>query len=224
MLNMHRARWRFKSVLYFLLVVALIATSIFFFMKYNNKKENTADPNAERKALIAAVSDVATLPSGTPAIETVTDATLLKAQPFFEDVKNGDKILIFTTAQQVIIYRPSTEKVINSGPLVVGTTTTTTTAAPTTTAPSSNVANIDVIARNNDSNQTTSRINTSFEGKVKVTQVSTTATIASTVVVVNADKFATLAKQIADALGGTVGTTPSGAPTSDADIVVYVRT
>ncbi len=224
MLNMHRRRWQAKSILYFLLVLVLVATSVYFFLQANDKKEKQSDPNAERKALIAAVSDIATLPSETPVIETVSNASVLKAQSFYEDVKNGDKILIFTTEQQVIIYRPSTNKIINTGPLVVGITTTTTTTVPTTTAVDSNVATVDVIARDNDSNQTTTRINTSYDGKVKVTQVPTTATIGATVVVVNNEKFASLAEQISGSLGGTVGTTPAGAPTSTADIVVYVRT
>jgi len=57
------------------------------------------------------------LPHETPTIATVTDVNKLEDQPFFAKAQNGDKVLIFSAAQRAIIYRPSTNKVIDITPI-----------------------------------------------------------------------------------------------------------
>lgn len=54
------------------------------------------------------------LPQGeTPTIATVTNKNKLDDQPFFKQVENGDKILIYPRARQAILYRPSIGKVLD---------------------------------------------------------------------------------------------------------------
>lgn len=64
----------------------------------------------------------------TPTIATVEDKTKLADQAFFSAAENGDKLLIYTKAQKAIVYRPSTNQIINVGPISIdpqasGTTT-----------------------------------------------------------------------------------------------------
>jgi hypothetical protein len=99
-------------------------------------------------------------------------------------------------------------------------TTTSTSSTTTTTIPVA--ATVDIVAKNNDSSRTTSRINTDYAGKVTTTQVPSTTSIKDTVIVVNNEQFADLANQIATTLKGTVGPVPADVPLSTADIVVYV--
>ncbi|MDR1355492.1 MAG: hypothetical protein LBJ43_04470 [Propionibacteriaceae bacterium] len=77
--------------------------------------------NAEAIRLKEEVSKLMQLPDEEAVIATVQDADKLKEQEFFKDAKNGDKVLIFTTAQKAVIYRESENKIINSGPITLTT-------------------------------------------------------------------------------------------------------
>jgi len=112
------------------LALVLIAAGVaaFYYKKYNdNKKEvarlsnPTVAAQQEANQLIAKVGNLIQLPAGqTPTIATVTDITKLKAQVFFASSQNGDKLLIYTQAKKAILYRPTTNKIINVAPLNIG--------------------------------------------------------------------------------------------------------
>lgn len=75
----------------------------------------------ETDNLIAAVGKLIALPEGEqPTIATVADTGKLKDQPFFSKAENGDRLLIYTEARRVILYRASVNKVINVAPLNIG--------------------------------------------------------------------------------------------------------
>jgi hypothetical protein len=84
------------------------------------------DPQAvraeETKKLVEQVSRVMVLPSSeTPTVATITDISKIKNQPFFAKAENGDKLLIYTNAKRAILFRPSTNKVIDVAPVNIGT-------------------------------------------------------------------------------------------------------
>ncbi len=56
-----------------------------------------------------------------PALATVTDKSKL-ATPFFKHAINGDKILVYQKNKLAIIYRPSIDKLIEVGPVTLGST------------------------------------------------------------------------------------------------------
>lgn len=72
----------------------------------------------EVEQLVTTVSKLMELPSGeNPTIATITDKEKLKDQPFFDKAENGDKLLIYSQAKKAILYRPSTNKVVDVAPI-----------------------------------------------------------------------------------------------------------
>lgn len=105
------------------LVVGLAATSVIFYKRAN---ELTVNPQKvsqeENQKIIDAIGKLVLLPEGeVPTIATVTDPTKLKSQQaFFARAVEGDKVLIYTSALKAIMYRPSTNKIVEIAPLVIG--------------------------------------------------------------------------------------------------------
>ncbi len=117
-----------------LLLLAALAGAGYFYTKYQQLRKNpSAAVQADTKALVDRVGKLMELPSGeTPTIATIQDKDKLKDQPFFKDAQNGDKILIYAQAKKAIIFRESTNKIINVGPIAINDTSQT---SPTTTSP-----------------------------------------------------------------------------------------
>ena len=111
-----------------LVILLLVAGGIWLAYDYSQlKKENDklSDPQQAAKAataqLVDDVSQLTNLPAGeTPTVATVSDASKLKNQAFFANAQNGDKVLIYTQAKRAILYRPSTNKVIEIAPINLG--------------------------------------------------------------------------------------------------------
>lgn len=121
-----------KKPLIFLVLLLILAVGggVFFYTQYQNAqaelKKLKENPNAstaeEAKKLIDKVGTLVALPQGEdPTVATITDVKKLKDQPFFLKAANGDKVLIYTQAKRAILYRPSTNKVIDIAPINIGT-------------------------------------------------------------------------------------------------------
>lgn len=55
-----------------------------------------------------------------PVVATVVDAeALIKEQPFYANVINGDRVLIYTQRQQAVIYSPKRDILVNVGPVQI---------------------------------------------------------------------------------------------------------
>jgi hypothetical protein len=91
----------------------------YYYYQYNNlAKDNSAE---EAKAQIAAsVADIERLmyiPDVSGAqLAIITDITKLKGQKFFEHAQNGDHLVLFPAAGKAVLYRPTTERIIEVGP------------------------------------------------------------------------------------------------------------
>lgn len=67
------------------------------------------------------VSQLVEVPEGQePTIATVQDVSKLQGQDFFKNAQNGDKVLIYAEAKKAILYRPSTDKIIEVAPVNIG--------------------------------------------------------------------------------------------------------
>lgn len=125
-----RKRSKSNSSLYLIILLVFtlaiaIGTAAYFINRYHdaqNRLNNpTATANAERDALIAKIGVLTILPTNeTPATADVVDTTKLSSQPFFANAQNGDKVLIYTKSKKAILYRPSTNKIVNIAPVNLG--------------------------------------------------------------------------------------------------------
>jgi hypothetical protein len=102
-----------------------------------------ANPQAlvERQTtdLITRVGKLMQLPSGeTPTVAAVSNAAAARQQSaFFDNARDGDKVLLYVKTGEAILYRPSTNKVILVAPLTfnnstAGTTTSSSAESSTT--------------------------------------------------------------------------------------------
>lgn len=111
------------------LLVAAVAAGLVYFVAQKRPSliglpKNGLEVQAETDALIAEVGKLIALPSDEkPTVATVTDASKVKDQPFFANAKNGDKVLIYTTANKAILYRPSENRIIEVGAVNINQTT-----------------------------------------------------------------------------------------------------
>jgi hypothetical protein len=116
-----------KIALIALIVVVLVVLTAWFYVKYAQAQKKitklsnpTEASKIESEALVSKVGKVIELPSGNPTVATVVDASKLSGQAFFAKSHNGDKVLIYTDAKKAILYRPSTNKVIEVAPISLG--------------------------------------------------------------------------------------------------------
>ena len=69
---------------------------------------------AEVDEYIEEVGKLYALPSDEkPSVATVNDKEKLKEQPFFANAENGDVTLIYADSKLALLYRPSTQQIVN---------------------------------------------------------------------------------------------------------------
>lgn len=111
------------------LIVAFLAAGLAYHRYQSSaaqlkQSKNVVTPQQQKAnqdkiaSIVAKVSKLTSLPPGeTPALAEINDITKLKNQPFFAKAQNGDEVLIYATAKQAYLYRPSTNLVVNIAPL-----------------------------------------------------------------------------------------------------------
>jgi hypothetical protein len=185
---------------------------VYFYLQYQKIKKN---PNIvakqETDQLVEQVSKLIDLPKDeTPTVATILDKEKLKDQPFFANAQNGDKILIYTKAKKAIIFRPSQNKLINVGPIAIDQ------KAQVQVALVNAGGNVDDI---------TKKLNES--GGVNITGTSDAKnrnSVKKITVVDVSGQQGQAAQQLAQLLGGEVGSMPAGEATPQgAQIVVFVK-
>jgi hypothetical protein len=102
------------------IIVAILVTgipSLYFYNQYQKTVKYMNDPTLKDKEktqeIVSKVSRHMALPKDEdPTIATVSDKEKLKDQPFFQNAKNGDKVLIFTNAKKAILYDPVADLIL----------------------------------------------------------------------------------------------------------------
>ncbi len=108
---------KFKIILVvtILAIVAIPSYAAYYF--YTEYTRITEDPTAaakqETEKLLTSLSALMLLPEGEPSLLTVLDKDSLSKEPFFKNSENGDKVLVFSDSHKAILYRPSTNKIID---------------------------------------------------------------------------------------------------------------
>ena len=116
-----------KNFLIFLFVILTLAGaggSYYFYNKYSDANKLLADPNAlvqkEESKVIDMLGKLIDLPTDEkPTVATVLDKEKLKDQPFFAKAENGDKLIVFAQSKKAILYRESTNKIVEFAQLVL---------------------------------------------------------------------------------------------------------
>ena len=121
-IDMRKISNRIIIISCFVIALLAVGSSVFFYAKYQSLAKKSASNVKDDAALtVAAVSKLMLLPSDeTPTVATVSDAEKLKSQSFFAASQNGDKVLIFTQAKKAVLYRPSTNMIIDVAPVNLG--------------------------------------------------------------------------------------------------------
>jgi len=117
-----------KIIIIVVAVLILVAGGFGTFYFYNKYQEIKKNPDIVAKEETAALKEkvgaLMVLPSNEePTVATITDVDKLKEQDFFKDAKNGDKLLAYVENKKAILYRPSTNKIINVAPIYISTET-----------------------------------------------------------------------------------------------------
>jgi hypothetical protein len=102
-----------KRGLPWLLVGILLLVSVFLYLQYRQAQDNTtvAEQNSKYQKQL---SQLILVPGNeTPTIATVKDASKLSKQVFFKDAQNGDKLFVYSKSRKAILYRPSSNMIIN---------------------------------------------------------------------------------------------------------------
>jgi hypothetical protein len=91
----------------------------------------------EEEDLVKHIGTLISLPKEKPSVATISDKDKLGEQTFFKNAKNGDKVLIYTNAKKVILYRPSEDRIVEVGSVNIKGTETEEEASPSPSPTSS---------------------------------------------------------------------------------------
>jgi len=111
------------TILFLILSIVGIGSGVYFYRQYKASEEKLKNPTEaaklESKALVAKVGKLMLLPNEEAQIVIVVDVeTLKKTQPFFQDAKDNDKLLLFQIAKKAVLYREAANVVINVAPIM----------------------------------------------------------------------------------------------------------
>lgn len=110
-----------------LLILVILVGGFLGYKQYNklsdeNKKLSNPEESAkvELQNLKNKISKLVDVPTDEePTVASVTDISKLQGQAFFARAQNGDKVFMYNKAKKAILYRPSSDKVIEFAPITI---------------------------------------------------------------------------------------------------------
>ncbi len=101
-------------VLLSVVVVVLAAGCALLFAQYRKTlARQQALPAVQADKLAASLGKFINLPGEQPQLVTVLDKTKLGDPNLITEARNGDQLLVYARAKQVLLYRPSSGKLID---------------------------------------------------------------------------------------------------------------
>lgn len=208
-----------------ILVLAAVP-SYYFYDKYQKSQQLLKNPTEaarqEVRTLVERVSRHIELPNEEPTVATVSDKEKLTDQPFFQKAENGDKVLIYTQSRKAILFRPSTNKIIEVSTVNLGGVA----GAATSSAEVNSTAKVAIYNGTNTSGLA-SKVGKELEGKLSNIQVVVREDAKkkdyqdSLVVALSKNKEQD-AKQIASFLGAQISSLPEGEIKPEAEVLVIL--
>lgn len=200
------------------LLVAIGAAGLFAKKYYDLKANPNQASQEDTKKITDKVGKLYQLPKDeTPILGKVKDKEKLKDQAFFKDSQNGDDLLIYQKARVAVIYRDGENKLINVGPIAID--------AANNQNGQTAAATVKVLnggGRTGAAADATKKIGEVAGLKVDGQPGEAKTKVQKTVVVdVNGNK-AEAAKQLAEKVGGSVGSLPAGESKPSTDLLVIV--
>lgn len=112
----------FKLVIIVAGGIVLLALGIagYFIIQYQKVVKANPDIAAQdtKQRIVNAVGKIYNAPQEEPTMARVSDVTKLKdGQEFFKNAQNGDYMLVYIKAKTAVLYRESTNRIINAGPV-----------------------------------------------------------------------------------------------------------
>ncbi len=113
-----------------ILLIAAFGATLYFYLQYRQVQTNylrlAANPQEafrmENKNMVEKIRSLMVLPEDEePTVAIVDNLERLKDQPFFKNAKVGDRVFIFNSAKKAVLYDPIANKIIEVGPVNVGT-------------------------------------------------------------------------------------------------------
>lgn len=199
-----RKGWKIASrVAVVVLVVGLAVFGAYYFKQYKDIKNNPISAeeakNKENERIVSAVGKLYNLPKDEqPTIFFVTDKNKLsddyKKQEFFQKAENGDYVLIYEKGKIAILYRPSTNQLVDVRPYTVQSS-----------------LSVAIIGPQANRDATEKALQDKFKSELSIaTKADAKASYAGVTVVDLSGKYTEQVKKIAEGIGAQVGTLPAG--------------
>ncbi len=102
---------RMGIIILVLLLLAAISASAWLFIKYREAIE--ANPKTDEQRTIQQVADIIEAPDEQPSVVTVLDASKLANKDLAERARDDDKLLVYAEHKRVVIFRPSSGKIVD---------------------------------------------------------------------------------------------------------------
>lgn len=197
-----------------LIILGLGFTSGFFYLKYSNEKNKNLTTEQRITKYEKEISKYYTLPVGDKAsmIDLKVASDFKKDEvnkEFFKDSSDGDVVLIYKTSALGILYRPSTRKIIKTGPLQI----------------KDNI-NASIIGKKADRDAVIAVLKQAFKNDIysaTEADAKTPIAVGGTVVVDLTGKNAELVAKLATELKGKIGNVPEGQdkPADGTGVAIY---
>ncbi len=124
-----------RVIIWMVIFLALLGSSTFFLKQYYNMSQSKPTPTLAQQ-IASKIQRIYPLPQNEqPTLAQVQQLGDLSQQPFFKNAQDGDNVLIYPKNKLAVLYRPSTNQVVNAGPAIINMSSSTNAAsgAPSTT-------------------------------------------------------------------------------------------
>ena len=194
----------------------------------------TSNQKQDTEKVMNQIEKLIELPKNeTPILATVSDATKLSNESFYQNAQNGDRVLVFKNSKMAILYRPSKNKIIKVGAVAVvepkqgSTSAKPTGQAPKGTSTTPTPALLKVVIYNATktpglAKTTGDNLESKYQNMEVMGTANATGDYTKTLIVDLSGKNKSAAQTLAKELNGEIGSLPEGESKPNADILIIV--